>query len=221
MSRALKVLIACERSGVFRRAFADHGHDVWSCDTEPADDLSNRHIRCDVRDILDDGWDMMAVMHPPCTVLCYSGVKHLYIGGRKENGRYEPRWHDLQEAAAFYRALREAPIPCKAIENPVMHRYAVELTGRGPVQYVQPHWFGEPCFKKTGFELINLPPLKPTRPLKPPAYGTDDYRAWSKIHRAAPGPDRARQRSQSFPGMAVAGAAQWGDHALSILKLAA
>ena len=132
-----RVLVACERSGVVRRAFERHGHDAWSCDIEAADDGSNRHIRGDVLEHLNDGWDLLAVMHPPCTVLCNSGVKHLYAGGRKENGRNEARWADLESAAAFYRALRDATqIPCRAVENPVMHRYGIELTARGRVQFV-------------------------------------------------------------------------------------
>ena len=209
-----RVLIACERSGVVRRAFEALGHDAWSCDLEPADDRSNRHIRGDVRDYLDDGWDLLAVMHPPCTVLCNSGAKHLYIGGRKENGRYEPRWAELESAAAFYRALRDAhQIPCRAIENPVMHGHAIRLTRRGPTQFVHPYFFGDPFFKNTGFELIGLPQLKPTNMLTPPRPATDEHKAWSRVHRqsgwGAAAKDRARARSETFPGIAQAMAAQW------------
>jgi hypothetical protein len=207
----MRVLIACERSGVVRRAFIALGHDAWSCDLAAADDGSNRHIRGDVRDHLDDGWDLLAVMHPPCTVLCNSGVKHLYIGGRKENGRNEARWAALDEAAEFYRTLRnEGDIPMRALENPVMHSHAIAATGRGATQFVQPWWFGDPFFKATGFELIGLPPLVPTNKLTPPARGTPEHKAWSAIHRASPGPHRARFRSQTFPGVANAMAAQWG-----------
>lgn len=210
--KPLRVLIGCERSGAMRRAFAARGHDVWSCDTQPADDGSNRHIVGDVRDRLDDGWDLLAVLHPPCTILCNSGVKHLYIGGRKENGRYEPRWRELEEAAEFYRTVRtKGNIPRRALENPVMHGHAIRLTGRGRTQFVQPWWFGDPFFKATGFELINLPDLKPTRRLTPPARGTAEHKAWSIIHRMSPGPDRARARSQTFPGIAEACADQWGS----------
>lgn len=206
-----RVLVACERSGVVRRAFEALGHDAWSCDTEPADDGSNRHIRGDVRNHLNDGWDLLAVMHPPCTVLCNSGVKHLYLGGRKENGRNERRWAELSEAAEFYRTLREeGDIPRRALENPVMHRYAIQLTGRGKVQFVQPWWFGDPFFKATGLELIGLAPLEPTNKLTPPKPGTDEHKAWSAVHREPPGPDRARRRSQTYPGLAAAMAAQWG-----------
>lgn len=205
-----RVLIACERSGVMRRAFLARGFDAWSCDIEPADDGSNRHIRGDVRNHLGEGWDLLTVMHPPCTVLCNSGVKHLYIGGRKENGPNPARWQALHESADFYRTLRDAPIKRKAIENPVMHRHAIELTGRGRTQFVQPWWFGEPFFKATGFELIELPDLKPTKRLTPPKPGTDEHKAWSRVHRMAPGPDRARLRSETFPGLADACADQWG-----------
>lgn len=206
-----RVLIGCERSGVMRRAFLARGFDAWSCDLEPADDGSNRHFRGDLRDHLHEGWDLLAVMHPPCTILCNSGVKWLYIGGKKVNGRDPERWAELDQAAAFYRTCRDAPIKRKAIENPVMHRYAIKLTKRGPTQFVQPWWFGEPFFKATGFELINLPDLKPTDMLTPPKPGTDEHKAWSRVHRMAPGPDRARQRSQTFPGMANAAADQWGN----------
>lgn len=206
-----RVLIACERSGVVRRAFEALGHDAWSCDLEPADDASNRHIRGDVLAHLDDGWDLLAVMHPPCTVLCNSGARWLYIGGRRACGPDPVRWNDLGKAAAFYRQLRDArQIPCRAVENPVMHRHAIKATARGPVQFVQPWWFGDPFFKATGLELIGLPSLVATDRLTPPKPGTADHKAWSAVHRAPPGPDRTRMRSQTYPGLAAAMAAQWG-----------
>ena len=92
-----------------------------------------------------------------------------------------------------------------------MHRHAMELTQRGPTQFVQPWWFGDPYFKSTGFELINLPKLAPTNRLVPPKAGTDEHKAWSRIHRMPPGPDRSRLRSDTFPGMADACADQWGS----------
>lgn len=213
-----RVLIACERSGVVRRAFEALGHDAWSCDIEPADDGSNRHIRGDVLQHLGDGWDLLAVMHPPCTVLCNSGAKWLYIGGRKVNGPDPVRWRDLGQSAAFYRALRDASqIPCRAVENPVMHRHAIKATARGQhgssVQFVQPWWFGDPFFKATGLELIGLPPLVATNRLIPPRSGTAEHKAWSAVHRASPGPDRASQRSETYPGLAAAMARQFGDAA--------
>ena len=76
--KQLKVLIGCETSGAVRRAFLERGHDAWSCDLLPAQDRSNRHMQCDVRQVLDMGWDLLAVMHPPCTRLCNSGVRWLH-----------------------------------------------------------------------------------------------------------------------------------------------
>ncbi|BEV00114.1 hypothetical protein [Novosphingobium olei] len=208
---APRVLIGCERSGVLRRAFLALGFDAWSCDLEPADDGSNRHIRDDLLAHLDDGWDMLAVMHPPCTILCNSGGRWLYIGGKKVNGRDEPRWAELDAAAAFYRACREkGNIRRRALENPVMHRHAIERTQRGRTQFVQPWWFGDPFFKSTGFELIELPDLQPTNKLTPPKAGTDEHKAWSRVHRMPPGAERARLRSETFPGLADACADQWG-----------
>ncbi len=213
-----RVLIGCERSGAVRREFVKRGFDAWSCDLAPADDRSNRHIQDDLLAHLDDGWDLLAVMHPPCTVLCNSGVKWLYIGGKKVNGPDPQRWAELDAAAAFYRRLRDATqIPRRAIENPVMHRHAIELTRRGFTQFVQPWWFGDPFFKATGFELINLPKLTKSASLLPPSAGTPEHRAWSAVHREPPGPDRARKRSETYPGLAAAIAQQWGDFVMTDL----
>lgn len=216
---APRILIGCERSGVIRRAFIERGFDAWSCDLAPADDGSNRHITGDLLSIIDDGWDLLCVMHPPCTVLCNSGAKWLYVGGRKANGPDLLRWKALGDAAAFYRACRErGTIPLRAIENPVMHRHAIKATGRGKTQFVQPWWFGDPAFKATGLELVGLPPLVPTNKLVPPAPGTAEHNAWSAIHRCPPGPDRAKIRSQSFPGLAAAIADQFGAAAVAHLQ---
>jgi len=210
----MRVLIACEESGVMRRAFSALGHDAWSCDLQQARDGSNRHIQGDVLNYLGEDWDLLMVAHPPCTVLCNSGVKHLYIGGRKENGRNEARWADLDRAAEFYCTLRDARhIPRRALENPIMSGHAIKAIGRGKTQFVQPWWFGDPFFKATGFELIGLPELVPTNKLTPPKPGTDEHKKWSKVHRASPGPNRARDRSETFPGIAAACAVQWGGYA--------
>lgn len=217
----LRVLVACEYSGTVRRAMLACGYDAWSCDLLPAEDGSNRHIQGDVRDHLADGWDLLAVMHPPCTVMCNSGAKHLYNGGRKENGRNEQRWAELRQAAEFYCHLRDyEDIPCRVVENPVMHGHAIELTRRGHTQFVHPHWFGDPFFKLTGFELINLPDLVATDRLTPPRPGTPEHRAWSACHRAPPGPDRWKDRSRTYPGIANALATQLGSAACQRLGIA-
>jgi hypothetical protein len=215
LSRPLRTLIGCETSGRMRRAFAALGHDVWSCDLLPSGDGSNRHIIGDVRDLLNDGWDLLAVMHPPCTRLCNSGVRWLKV---PPSGRtHEEMWDDLRDGAALFSDCWNAPIERIAIENPVMHRYAKEmiLNYEQPAQTVQPWWFGEPAFKATSFYLRGLLPLQATNRLTPPKTGTGEHKAWSKVHRAPPGPHRWQIRSETFQGIADAAAAQWGGYALS------
>tara|TARA_R110000772_G_C13223027_1_gene432028 strand:- start:131 stop:745 length:615 start_codon:yes stop_codon:yes gene_type:complete len=195
----MKVLIACEYSGRVRDAFAAIGHDAWSCDILDTD-VPGQHHKGSVLDILGDDWDLM-VAHPPCTRLANSGVRWLHERNL---------WKELDEAAEFYKALRDAPIPRKAIENPVMHKYARERLGSARRQVVQPWWFGEKTFKATGFELIGLPDLIPTNILKTPATGTDEHKTWSWVHRCPPGPNRWKIRSTTALGIAFAMAAQWG-----------
>lgn len=211
----MRILIGCETSGVMRRAFAARGHDVWSCDVLPSEDGSNRHIRDDLRNHLGDGWDLLAVMHPPCTRLCNSGVRWLH--GPPPGRTREEMWQELDEAAAFFTACWNAPIPRVSIENPIMHRHARERMPAGlpKPQIIQPWQFGEPFFKATGFYLRGLEALTPTHILVPPTPGTPEHRAWSAIHRAPPGPDRWKFRSRTFEGVANACADQWGGYALS------
>ena len=210
----MRVLIGCETSGVMRRAFAARGHDVWSCDLLPADDRSNHHIVCDVRELLGEGWDLLAVMHPPCTRLCNSGVRWLSV---PPPGRTRAEmWADLDEGAALFSDCWNAPIPRIAVENPVMHRHAKERIRNyePPAQTVQPWWFGEPFFKATSFYLRGLPKLVETNRLSPPAKGSEEHKRWSMVHRASPGPERWKKRSATFPGIAAAAAHQWGGYAL-------
>lgn len=205
----MRVLVGCEISGVVRRAFAALGHDVWSVDIQPADDRSNRHIIGDVRDYLNDGWDLLAVMHPPCTRLCNSGVRWL---SEPPPGRtLEEMWTELDEGAALFNACWNAPITRICAENPIMHKYARErIEGYAKPQIVQPWWFGHPVFKATGLHLRNLPPLVPTKPLVPPRAGTDEHIAWSRVHRAPDNKNRARDRARTFEGLGAAMATQWG-----------
>lgn len=204
----LRVLVGCETSGVVRRAFSAFGHDVWSVDLLPSEDGSNRHIIGDVRDYLGAGWDLLAVMHPPCTRLCNSGVRWLHTPppGRSR----DEMWAELDEGAALFSECWNAPVPRVCVENPVMHRHARErIRGWAKPQTVQPWWFGDPAFKATGLYLRGLPPLVSTAKLTPPAGGTAEHRAWSQVHRASPGPDRWRERSRTYEGIARAMAAQW------------
>ena len=210
INKPLRVLVGCETSGTVRRAFAALGHDAWSCDLLPADDGSNHHIRGDVRDVLDDGWDLLAVLHPPCTRLCNSGVRWL---STPPPGRTEAEmWAELDEGAALFSACWNAPIERVCVENPVMHKHAkARIDNFKPAaQTVQPWWFGDAAFKGTGLYLRNLPKLQPTNRLVPPVAGTDEHTKWSAIHRAPPGPERWKIRSKTFQGVADAMAAQWG-----------
>lgn len=211
--RPLRCLIGCETSGAVRRAFAARGHDAWSCDLLPAEDGSNRHIVCDVRTLLGDGWDLLAVLHPPCTRLCNSGVRWLTAPPRGRT--LSDMWAELEQGAALFSDCWNAPIPRIAVENPIMHKHAKAriINYRDPAQTVQPWWFGERAFKATAFYLKNLPPLVATNKLTPPKPGTDEHKAWSMIFRASPGPDRWKTRSRTFLGIADAMADQWGGWA--------
>lgn len=194
-----------------RRAFAALGFDAWSCDLQPAADGSNHHIRGDVRDVLKDGWDLLVVAHPPCTRLCNSGVRWLSV---PPPGRSLPdMWRELDEGVELFAACWNADIPHVAVENPIMHGHARERmpSSLPRPQIVQPWWFGDGAFKATGFYLRGLPPLVATDKLTPPKAGTDAHKAWSAVHRASPGPDRAKLRSRTFPGVAAAAASQWGN----------
>lgn len=237
---ALRALIGCETSGVVRRAFLARGYDAWSNDTRPAEDGSNRHIMCDVRDILGDGWDLIVIMHPPCTRLCNSGVRWLSEPPRNPPAdctEFEKRawpsmtremrlaimWRLLDEGADLFSACWNAPVPRVAVENPVMHKHAkARITNyEQPAQTVQPWWFGAKAFKGTSFYLRGLPPLVATNRLTPPKPGTDEHKAWSLVHRAPPGPERWRLRSRTFPEIADAMAEQWGDYATAEIARAA
>lgn len=225
----LRVLIGCEESGTMRRAFAARGYDAWSCDLVPSRDGSNQHIIGDLRDQLRPGlWDLLVVCHPPCTRLCRAGGHWLY-GAGKTHPKKLPKgrsWASMiaefEEALSLFQACIDAPIDRIAIENPEMHVHAKAALQRLPKpQMVQPWWFGDPAFKSTGWHLINLPPLTATNRLTPPARGTAEWKKWSAIHRAPPGPDRAKFRSTTFPGMAEAGAEQWGGWAEQQLRAVA
>lgn len=211
----IRILIGCEFSGTVRRAFAARGFDAWSCDLLPSEDRSNKHLVGDIRNYLGDGWDALFVAHPPCTRLCNSGVRWLTV---PPPGRtLDEMWAELDEGAALFSDCWNAPIPHVAVENPVMHRHAKEriVNYEPAAQTVQPWWFGEPVFKATGLYLRNLPRLNPTNKLNLPAPGTPEHKQWSRIHRAPPGPNRWKERSRFFPGIAEAMADQWGDYLLN------
>ncbi len=203
----MRVLIACEFSGVVRDAFAALGHEAWSCDLLPTERPGN-HYKGDVRDAIAGAcWDLM-IAHPPCTRLANSGVRWLTTPPAGKTA--EQLWAEFAAAVDFYQIFRAANVPLKAIENPVMHCYARERLGKVKRQTVQPWWFGEPQFKATGFELHGLPELVASDRLVPPKKGTPEHKAWSVVHRESPGPNRWKNRSRTLPGVARALAEQWG-----------
>ena len=182
----MRVLVACEFSGTVRDAFVAAGHDAWSCDLLPTETLG-QHYQCDVCDVLGGGWDLM-VAHPPCTHLAVSGARWF-----KEKA--------AEQAAAldFVRALMDSPIPRIAIENPIS---VISSRIRKPDQIIQPWQFGHGETKATCLWLKGLPPLVPTNVV--------DGRE-ARVHRMPPGPDRWKERSRTFAGIAHAMAQQWGN----------
>jgi site-specific DNA-cytosine methylase len=182
----MRVLIACEFSGVVRRAFRERGHDAWSCDLLPAEDRDH-HFQRDVLSILDYGWDLM-IAHPPCTHLAVSGARW-----------FKEKRQEQAEALEFVRRLMAAPIPRIAIENPIS---IISSRIRKPDQIIQPWQFGHGETKATCLWLKNLPKLTPTNIVE----GRE-----ARVHRMPPGPDRWKERSRTFEGIAAAMADQWGE----------
>lgn len=200
----MRVLVACEFSGVVRDAFARRGHDAWSCDVLPTESEGN-HLQCDVLTVLNNGWDLM-IAHPPCTYLTNAGVRHLHDDLSRSRGvqakiHGAARFIELEKAAAFFNDLRRAPIERIAVENPIPHRYARDLIGRYD-QLIQPWYFGHGETKGTCFWLKNLPPLMAT------VVHTGRY---ARVHLTSPGPDRWKERSRTLIGIAEAMADQWGS----------
>lgn len=202
----MKVLIACEYSGRVRDAFRAKGHDAWSCDLLDTE-VDGPHIIGDVLPIAYSGdWDLM-IAHPPCTYLTNSGTTWLY---NKDGTKNEERWQNMREAADFFRALYNAPISKKALENPIQHKHAREAHGCGKAtQYVQPWWFGHPEQKATGLWLQNLPPLTKTNEVKAEMMALPD-RERQRLFHLPPSEDRWKIRSRTFEGLASAMAEQWG-----------
>ena len=182
----MKVLVACEFSGIVRDAFRALGHDATSCDllrTERA----GQHYLCDVRDVLGEQWDLM-IAHPPCTHLAVSGSRW-----------FKDKAKEQAEALDFVRTLMDAPIPRIAIENPIS---VISSRIRKPDQIIQPWQFGHGETKATCLWLKNLPKLQPTKIVS----GRE-----ARVHRMPPGPDRWKERSRTFQGIADAMATQWGN----------
>ncbi len=181
----MRVLVACEFSGIVREAFKAKGHEAWSCDLLPTE-IPGNHYQGDVFDIIGDGWDLM-IAHPPCTYLAVSGARW-----------WKDKQQEQQEAIEFFMRLWYEPIPKMCIENPVG---IMSTVYRPPDQYIQPWQFGHGETKKTGLWLFGLNHLQPTNIVE----GREP-----KVHYASPGPDRWKERSRTYKGIAEAFAEQWG-----------
>lgn len=184
--RQIRVLIACEYSGTVRSAFAELGADAWSCDLLPTERPGN-HYQGDVRDMIGGGWDLM-IAHPPCTHLAVSGARW-----------FKDKRAEQREALDFVRYLLAAPIPHIALENPVS---IISSQIRKPDQVIQPWQFGHGETKATCLWLTNLPPLRMTDVVEGRV---------ARVHNMPPGPDRWKERSRTYPGIAAAMARQWTD----------
>lgn len=180
----MKVLVACEFSGTVRDAFVRAGHDAMSCDLLPSE-TKGKHYQGSVLDILNDGWDLM-IAHPPCTHLAVSGARW-----------FKEKQTEQREALEFVRVLMDAPIERIAIENPIS---IISTRIRKPDQIIQPWMFGHGETKATCLWLKNLPKLTPTDIV--------DGRE-QRIHKMPPSPDRWKERSKTFQGIANAMADQW------------
>jgi hypothetical protein len=195
----VRVLVACEFSGIVRDAFRARGHQAWSCDLLPCEKGPDFHYQRDVRDVLHAGWDLM-IAHPPCTYLSRSGwcwVNRPDCATLPLKGN--PRRQAAKEAAEFFMQLLGADIPRIAIENPRPINHAGLPKAN---QTIQPWQFGHGETKETCFWLKGLPPLIPTNEVS----GREH-----RVHRASPGSDRWKERSRTLPGIADAMAEQWGD----------
>lgn len=197
----MRVLVACESSGIVRDAFRARGHDAYSCDLLDDEKKSSRHLRGDVMQFVGDGWDML-IAHPPCTFLCVSGM-HWTVRGLRDPMLTE-------NALEFVWRLMDCKIPRKAIENPVG---VISTRIIKPSQYIQPYQFGHDASKKTGLWLQNLPLLVPTKLIEPrivkglPRWANQTDSGQNKL---APSVDRWRDRSRTYQGIADAMARQWG-----------
>jgi hypothetical protein len=183
----MKVLVACEFSGTVRDCFIERGHEAMSCDLLPTE-APGPHYQGDVFDIINDGWDLM-IAHPPCTHLAVSGAAHF---AKKEE-------QALQRLALwFVKDLMGAPIPMKCIENPVS---VISTFIRKPDQIIHPWQFGHEEEKTTCLWLYGLPKLVPTCIME---------KRVNRLHKLGPSPDRWKERSKTYLGIAVAMANQWG-----------
>lgn len=199
----MMVLVACEFSGTVRDAFAARGHDAWSCDLLPSD-KPGKHFQGDIREfVLGREFDLM-IAHPPCTFLTVAANKWMKP---EYESKYPTRKQDREDAIAFFMWLWNLPIEKICIENPIG---VMSTRFRKPDQVVQPWMFGHPETKATCFWLKGLPKLIPTHMKSDMFADKEPEGREQRLHKLPPGPDRWKERSKTFQGIANAFADQWG-----------
>ncbi len=196
----MRVLVACEFTQIVTKAFRNKGHEAYSCDLLPTEGNPDWHIQGDVLEILGNGWDLM-IAHPPCTYLSSVGLHW--------NNKIDGRKQKTEDAFDFFMKLHNAHIEKVCIENPVGY---IGSHFRKADQIINPFQFGHPERKRTCLWLRNLPQLKSTKIVEPekPVYICKSGRPLYFIDAMSPGPDRQKDRSRTFPGIAKAMAEQWG-----------
>lgn len=202
----MRVLVACEYSGIVREAFKKKGHYAMSCDLLPTE-IEGEHYQGDVFDIIDNGWDLM-IAHPPCTFLTVA-ANRWYKPQYKE--RFPNREQDRKDAINFFTRLINTDIPRTAIENPIG---IMSSLYRKPNQVIQPYFFGDKERKGTCLWLKALPNLVPTNMVEPEIIYHKSGRTDGKLHFETlklPKEERAKARSKTFQGIADAMAEQWGN----------
>jgi len=190
----MRAIVACEFSGRVRDALIAKGIDAVSCDLLPTE-RPGPHIQGDIRDVSPWEFDLL-VAHPPCTYLCNSGVRWLY---NPDGSKNKERWDEMVEAAEFFKYLLDVfPVKRKVIENPIPHKYALKIIGRKYDQVIQPYEHGDGETKATCLWLKDFQPLQPTALVSGRVH---------RVHRMPPGPERWKERSRTYPGIAAAIAA--------------
>lgn len=195
----MKILVACEYSGVVRDAFIEAGHEAISCDLLPTE-KEGPHIQGDVRPLLKKDWDLI-IAHPECTYITNSGVCWLH--------KDAARWVNLFEACQFFNLFLDIDCPRVCVENPIPHKYAQAQLKRSYTQTIQPWQFGHTETKRTCLWLKGLPPLVEENNVKNQMAGMKKSET-NRLHYCSPGPDRWKERSRTYSGIAKAMANQWG-----------
>ena len=191
------VHIWCEYSAAIRQEFAKQGHDAWSVDLLPSE-IDGQHLQMDIRNVDYTGIDLL-ICHIECTNLCNSGVRWLYNPDKTLNIE---RWIAMERDAKLFKWVLGLPIPQICMENPIPHKYALDIIGMKYTQIIHPWQFGHGERKPTCLWLKGLPELKPTN-----IVAGREQRIW----KMAPSPTRGLERARSFKGIAEAMATQWGD----------